>query len=394
MSILEGALLTGLFFLLFITFVLLRNRFQFKGIAEMARATDTELSIAVCIPARNEEAVIRSCLDHALSQTYRNTKVYVLDDRSTDGTPQILKQYQELYPDKLIVARGTERPEGWLGKPYACHQLSRLVTEDLLIFIDADTWMQPDVVSKTVGAFNSNNIDFITIWPEQRLETFWEKAVVPLVYYALLGLLPAVYTERKPRWMPAFFHNKFRSMFAAACGQFMAFRTETYRQIDGHEAVKQQIVEDVMLAREVIDHGFRMRMFHGRDAFFCRMYKSEREMFEGFRKNFLAGFDYNIPLFVVMGVMHFISFLLPLLVLLAAVFLPVSAAAVTLAALMAGLITLHRLLLAGWMNWDASFALLHPVGVGWFQKLGIITLTDYLTGRSISWKGDDIVHPK
>ncbi|MCH8485962.1 MAG: glycosyltransferase, partial [Candidatus Cyclonatronum sp.] len=278
--------------------------------------------------------------------------------------------------------------------PYACHQLSRLVSEDLLIFIDADTWMQPDVVSKTVGAFNSSNIDFITIWPEQRLETFWEKAVVPLVYYALLGLLPAVYTERKPRWMPAFFHNKFRSMFAAACGQFMAFRTETYRQVEGHEAVKQQIVEDVMLAREVIDHGFRMRMFHGRDAFFCRMYKSEREMFEGFRKNFLAGFDYNIPLFVMMGVMHFISFLLPLLVLLAAVFLPVSAAAVTLAALMAGLVTLHRLLLAGWMNWDASFALLHPVGVGWFQKLGVITLTDYLTGRSISWKGDDIVHPK
>ncbi|AXJ01193.1 chlorobactene glucosyltransferase [Cyclonatronum proteinivorum] len=394
MIFLEGALLTGLFFLLFITFVLVRNRFQFKGIADSDRSEDSELSVAICIPARNEEKVIRACLDLALSQNYRNTQVYVLDDRSTDRTPQILEEFQARYPDTLTIVRGKQRPEGWLGKPYACHQLSEVAREDILIFVDADTWMQPEVVSRVVGAFNRNNIDFITIWPEQRLYTFWEKVVVPLVYYALLGLLPVAYTERKPRWMPAYFHEKYRSLFAAACGQFMAFRAETYRQIDGHEAVKNHIVEDVMLAREVIDHGFRMRMLHGRDAFFCRMYTSERGMFEGFRKNFLAGFDYNIPLFVVMAVMHFVSFLLPLLVLAAAIFLPVSGTAVGISAVMVLLFTLHRIMLASWMRWESSYAFLHVFGVGWFQRLGLITLTDYLMGRSISWKGDDIRHPK
>lgn len=394
MVLLESLLLAGFLFLTGITFVFLRNRFQFRGIAGEEKAEDTDLSVAVCIPARNEETTIRVCLDHALSQNYANTRVYVLNDRSTDDTTSILKQYSKVHSDKLVIAQGTERPEGWLGKPYACHQLSNLVKEDIIIFIDADTWMHPDVVHKIVGSFNRNNIDFITIWPEQKLDSFWEKTVVPLVYYALLGLLPVAYTERKPRWMPSYFHSRFKTLFAAACGQFMAFRFETYKQIDGHTSVKNEIVEDVMLARNVIEHGFRMRMYHGVDSFFCRMYDSEESMLQGFRKNFLAGFDYNIPLFVFMAIMHFLAFILPLLVLFAALVLPVSNEAILISVFSIALFTLHRIILARWMKWDISKSFLHVVGVGWFQRLGVITLADFIKGRAIRWKDDEISHKK
>jgi len=394
MVLLESLLFAGFLFLAGITLVLFRNRFQFRGISDEERAEDSDLSVAVCIPARNEESTIRMCLDHALSQSYANTRVYVLNDRSTDDTSVILDQYSKVHSDKLVIAHGKERPEGWLGKPYACHQLSKLVKEDIIIFIDADTWMHPDVVNKIVGSFNRNNIDFITIWPEQKLKSFWEKTVVPLVYYALLGLLPVIYTERKPRWMPGFFHFRFKTMFAAACGQFMAFRLETYRQIDGHKSVKKSIVEDVMLARKIIEHGFRMRMYHGVDAFYCRMYDSEETMMQGFRKNFLAGFDYNIPLFIFMAVMHLVAFILPFLVLLAALILPVSTLAVELAVINIILFSVHRIILALWMKWDVSKAFLHVVGVGWFQKLGFITLIDFLKGRAVKWKDDDISHKR
>jgi len=392
MVLLESLMIAGFLFLAGITFVFFRNIFQFRGIKDEEKAEDTDLSVAVCIPARNEESTIRMCLDHALSQNYANTRVYVLNDRSTDGTTSILDQYSKVHSDKLVIENGKERPEGWLGKPYACHQLSKMVKEDIIIFVDADTWMHPDVVNKIVGSFNSNNIDFITIWPEQKLKSFWEKTVVPLVYYALLGLLPVVYTERKARWMPGFFHFRFKTLFAAACGQFMAFRLETYRQIDGHKSVKKSIVEDVMLARKIIEHGFRMRMYHGIDAFYCRMYSSEKNMKEGFRKNFLAGFDYNIPLFVFMAVMHLIAFILPFLVLLTAIFLPVSEIAVQLAVFNIALFTLHRIMLARWMKWDVPQAFLHVLGVCWFQKLGLITLIDYFKGRTIKWKDDEIRH--
>ncbi len=392
MIFLESLLWAGFIVLLGISFVFLRNRVQFRSIAETTRAADSELSVAVCIPARNEESTIRFCLDHLLSQTYTNMQIYVLNDRSTDQTGAILEQYENLHGDKMKVLQGRPRPEGWLGKPYACHQLSEEATEDVLIFADADTWMHPDLVKRIVGSFNRNNIDFITIWPEQKLKSFWERTVVPLVYYALLGLLPVAYTERKPRWMPEFFHARFKTLFAAACGQFMAFRRETYQQIEGHEAVKDAVVEDVMLAREILDHGFRMRMYHGVSALFCRMYDSQKAMFEGFRKNFLAGFNYNIPLFLLMAFVHLITFLLPWAVLAASLFVEVSDTAFNLSAGIILLYTTHRVILALWMKWGISYALLHAVGVVWFQRLGVVTLIDYIKGRTVSWKGDAI-HP-
>ena len=67
--------------------------------------------------------------------------------------------------------------------------------------------------------------------------------------FTLTTLLPAVYTERPPRWMPNFIYKNFKSDFVAACGQFFAIQKATYKAINGHEAVKNQVVEDVELGR-------------------------------------------------------------------------------------------------------------------------------------------------
>ncbi|MCH8568479.1 MAG: glycosyltransferase family 2 protein [Balneolales bacterium] len=393
MSALEALLLAGLLFLSGITLVLLRNFFQFSNLKSEKRSDDSELSVGVCIPARNEENNIRKCMDHALSQSYDNFHIYVLNDRSTDQTGEILQTYKRVHESRLTILEGESRPKGWLGKPWACHQLSKAAsTHDIMLFVDADTWMHPETIYKLVGTFNRKNVDFITVWPEQKLQTTWEKILVPLVYYALLGFLPVAYTERKPRWMPELFHKRFRNLFAAACGQFMAFRKETYRQIDGHETVKNDIVEDVGLAREVLDHGFRMKMYSGVGSVSCRMYTSEKELFEGFRKNFLAGFDYNIPLFIMMAFLHLITFILPFIILLIVPFWDFPPIVILLTLLNITFIFLHRMILAGWMNWDISYSVTHVIGVGWFQRLGIVTLIDYFTNRDISWKGDAIKH--
>lgn len=396
-SVLEFLLFTGLFFLSGITLVLLRNRLQFKGLKQTPE-TGKQVSVAICIPARNEESNLNRCLDHALAQRYENTTVYVLNDRSADATGSILQHYKRRYGDKIQVLYGRDKPDCWLGKPNACAQLAARAgrdKQDILLFADADTWLEPGTAGRTAGIFEKEPIDFFTVWPEQRSGSQWERIVVPLVYYALLGLLPAVYTERKPRWMPRFFHQRFRAMFAAACGQFMAFRRTAYETIGGHEAVKKEVVEDVMLARNIMQAGLRMRMYHGVGSVFCRMYDSEKSMFEGFRKNFLAGFDYNIPLFVFMAALHAITFLLPAGVLLVALFVPetISGLAVWLSAGLLLLAVLHRVLLAFWMNWPARFAFTHILGVLWFQRLGGIVLWDYLANREVHWKGERIRRP-
>ncbi|MFW6347590.1 MAG: glycosyltransferase [Cyclonatronaceae bacterium] len=395
LSFLDVLLLTGLLFIGGITLVLLRNRVHFRRLRRVPEG-GSGYSVGICIPARNEEQNLNRCLDHALAQRHEKTTVYVLNDRSSDATGSILEHYKRSYGEKLQILYGRTKPDSWLGKPHACAQLAARAGAqdkcDILLFADADTWLEPGTAGRTAGIFARAPIDFFTVWPEQRSGSRWERIVVPLVYYALLGLLPVMYTERKPRWMPAFFHRRYRAMFAAACGQFMAFRRDAYEAIGGHTAVRNEVVEDVMLARNVMQAGLKMRMYHGVGSVFCRMYDSEKSMFEGFRKNFLAGFDYNIPLFVSMALLHFITFILPLFVLIFAAFQPETVSLFSIWASVALLLLpiLHRLLLGTWMQWPKRFAFTHILGVLWFQRLGLIALWDYLSDRDVHWKGERI----
>ena len=80
--------------------------------------------------------------------------------------------------------------------------------ETTLLFLDADTALLPGMVQHTVNAFSTHNLDMITVWPEQELKSFWEKTVVPLIYYALVTLLPAIYVYRLPRWIPSFLKKR------------------------------------------------------------------------------------------------------------------------------------------------------------------------------------------
>lgn len=384
-------LIAGLLFLLGKSVVLLRNRLQFRGLVEFSDTeSEADFSVAVCIPARNEEANIKKCVSSVLKQTWRKTSVYVLNDRSDDGTSDILNNLKAFHPDKLQIFEGKPKPDGWLGKPWACHQISKQTKEEIIVFIDADTWLEPNAIKNLVRSFNKTSVDFITVWPHQHTLTFWERTIVPLVYYALLSFLTVRYTERKPFWMPAFFHRKFRSLFAAACGQFMAFRKEVYQAIGGHEIVKDRVVEDVQLARSILARGFRMRMYHGMNVVNCRMYANHNEIFNGFRKNFLAGFDYNIPLFLLMAFLHVAAYLIPLGVLVASYFVFIPTILVSLSLLNFMLMTLHRVLLSTWFGWPAFYAFTHPLGVLWFQVLAWVTISDRITKRKVSWKGDKV----
>jgi len=391
MSILQILLLLSFLFLLTKTAVLFRNRVEFSGLAScLYKSEYPQPTVALCIPARNEELTLGFCLDSALSQDYEHLKVYVLNDRSTDGTAEIIEQASHRFGDKLIHLNGVERPSGWLGKPWACHQLSKVTTEEFLVFADADTWFESDAISKLVGAFSKGSQDFITVWPQQKVVTFWEKVIVPLVYYALLGFLPVKYTERKPRWMPKFFHQKFRTLFAAACGQFVAFRRPTYLAIGGHESVKDEVVEDVWLARNVLQQGFRMRMFHGVDTIHCRMYRSHSEIWNGFRKNFFAGFDNNLFLFLMMSVLHLLAYILPVFVLLVSLFVPIPHLVMLLSFLCVGIFLVHRMLLGIWLKWPIHYSLTHPIGVLWFQILAMRVLSDYFFRKPVTWKGETV----
>lgn len=423
--------------------MLLRNRFELTRLPVGAgqkpkekqnenRKKDTVVpssALSVCIPVRNEELVIESLLESLRQQTSMPLEILVLDDQSEDRTPELLRKEKERFEggiereieeelegervdgrrtkgervdgrrtkgervdgshQPLILLEGEPKPPGWLGKPWACHQLAKHAQGDLLLFLDADTLAEPTLLERIETVFQRQDLSMITIWPHQILGSFWEKTVIPLMYYALVTLLPSIYVYRSPRWMPPPFRRTFRSAFAAACGQCIAFRRDAYDAIGGHESVRMEVVEDVGLAKRALARGLRLRMFEGVTSLRCRMYRSPQEMFQGFRKNFLAGFGNHLPLFLFAAFIHIAVFLMPFLILPYA-FFSHQPLLILLSAGAIGLLLAHRLLLASWFQWNPVYGLLHPLGVLWFQRLGLTKVLDHLLRREHHWKGRSV----
>jgi len=375
-------------FLLLISLILLRNRFNFTPLLPATESIYSSQApvVSICIPARNEEITIERCVRSALAQQYPNYEVLVLDDRSTDNTGIILENLQEEFPDRLRCLSSNPKPAEWLGKAWACRQLSERATGNILVFIDADTWLEKDTVARVVRSMGRDLVDLATVWPRQVLRSFGERLLIPLMYYALVSLLPARYVYRAPRWLPPLLRKPFIPYFTAACGQFMAFKREAYQKIGGHASVKDKIVEDVELARNLRRAGYRMKMYYGGDSVACRMYRSEGEIREGFRKNFLPGFGSSVVLFILAALLHLVVYVLPF------VTLPVGLATGNLELALCSaapilLIYIHRFVLAYWFEWNPLYGLLHPVSVLWYQRLALTVLIDHFSGRKATWKG-------
>ena len=387
LSIVIILLYFALFFLLFTSIILIRNRFELTSLPE-EKSTKSK-KISVCIPARNEEEHISILLESLEQQKWPDFEVHVLDDQSTDMTYHIAESYQKKFTGRFFVHRGEDKPDDWLGKPWACHQLQKKCDGDILLFLDADTRLYPGAISRVASSFDQYDIDMLTVWPKQDLKTFWEKTVIPVVFYALVTLLPAIYVYRDPRWLPKSLRVKFRTKFAAACGQCLAFKREAYDAIGGHESVKNKVVEDVELAKQLKKNGFTLRMFDGIGTVSCRMYQNEGEIFEGLRKNFLEGFNNSLPAFLMAGLLHLVVYVLPFISIFFAIFLE-NSVLFFLSVSCISLILIHRLIISNWYRLDPIYSFTHPIGVLWFQWLAIVKIQDYVTGRSTQWKGRNV----
>lgn len=260
--------------------ILLINKFSSIHIKNETSAT--KLSVSVLIPARNEENTIITLLESLLNQDYEHFDILVLDDQSIDSTFEILSRYQEKYPT-IKIYKGEELKEGWLGKNYACYQLSQKTQSDILLFLDADVILEKNAISSALHHLEKNKIALLSVFPTQYTVSRIEKIVVPLMHDILLGFLPLSLVRRV----------QFESI-AAANGQFMMYRKKVYHKVQPHEACKAIVIEDIASIRLVKKSGFKADVLLGGNSIFCRMYRSKQEALSGFSKNLYAGFGKNI----------------------------------------------------------------------------------------------------
>jgi len=235
--------------------------------------------ISVCVPARNEARHIQPLLRSLVAQDYANFEVLVLDDCSDDGTGDLARQIARDYPNIRILS-GTPLQPGWIGKPNACRQLAEAARGEWLLFTDADTEFGPHALGASLRLSLARRLDLLSGLPGMDVVGFWERISVPLLGVSGLGLqsMQLMASPRSPWW------------YAAGSGAYLFFRREAYHGIGGHHVVKSRIVEDIALVRFTKRAGYRVALVDVSEYIRCRMYRSLREVWEGFTKNFHESF--------------------------------------------------------------------------------------------------------
>jgi glycosyltransferase involved in cell wall biosynthesis len=229
--------------------------------------------ISVIIPARNEEASLGTCLDSLISQAGVAFEIIVVDDHSTDGTGGIAASFASRAPNRLRVIGAGPLPAGWTGKNNAVNAGTRQARGEWLLFTDADTVHLPGSLARALTEAQEYHADLLSYSPEQIAVTFWEMATLPVVFAELARQYPPSKVSD-----PA-------SPVAAANGQYILIKRETYDAIGGHAAIGGEILEDVALARAVKASGRKIRFRYAADAVRTRMYRSFRQLREGWTKN-------------------------------------------------------------------------------------------------------------
>ena len=298
--VLEIIFFTILCFCLIATTIIVFNLFTAPRFSRINMEKAEETFVSVLIPARNEEKNIGKCLNGILNQTYSNYEVIVLDDSSDDETFKVAVDIISQSDVDARINKGKPLPKNWIGKNWACHQLANEAKGEFLLFLDADVLIENHVLSSSVNYINKYNLQLLTCFPTQIMKSFGEWFVVPLVNFLLLTFLPLRKVYSSPQ-----------KSFVAANGQYLLISREAYNRIGSHEAVSDEIVEDMEIARRVKSHKYNMMTLLGDDSVKCRMYSGLKSSFMGFTKNFYSGFNISAAKFILLIILIFFIFLAP-----------------------------------------------------------------------------------
>lgn len=236
-------------------------------------------NLSIVVPARNEERQIETCVRSLLTQRYPNFEVIVVDDRSTDATAGILEHLATEDP-RLRVIHGAPLPEGWIGKPWALTQGMRHAHGAWLLFTDADTTHEPLASASAVRYALARGVSFLSLLPTQRFETAAERIFLPTILWMIAFGIGSLEAINDPKRTDAAIFN----------GQYLLCERSAFEAIGGHERVHASIAEDFDLARAVkIDGRFRSMLVGASDLVYTRMYRTFREIWNGFSKNLYIG---------------------------------------------------------------------------------------------------------
>lgn len=343
------------------------------------QTTEALSSVSVLIPARNEARNIGGAVESALLQERFGQslvqEVLVYDDGSEDETAKIVRDLA-FRDGRVRLIAGRALPEGWIGKPHACHRLAGEARGDLFLFIDADVRLLPGGVERLCSLLEPRvGGRVVSAVPAQITGSFFERLVMPLLTLTYASWLPL----RMVEW-----GRDGRTV--AANGQLLVLARRDYETLGGFASVRNEIVDDVAFCRHAKTSGLRVVFADGAEIATCRMYRSASETISGFSKNLHEGVGSTLGLIWVC-VLYLLAFVAPYFALILALGGGESFALLLQPALVGvGLNTALRLALIVRFRQPWEGLILHPISV---LALSAIAVNSWRWSRAnrIVWAG-------
>jgi 4,4'-diaponeurosporenoate glycosyltransferase len=236
--------------------------------------------ISVIIPARNEERNLPILLQSLKSQLVPEDEVIVVDDHSDDNTRRVAEN------NGVKIIESGPTPEGWIGKTWACYQGAKIASRITVVFLDADTLLEPNGLTGIVDTYLKRD-SALSIQPYHRMCNLYEQfsAFFNIIMMAASGAFTILGKRIKPMGL---------------FGPVLVMNRQSYLASGGHEKVKGEILEDVALGSELEKQGFRIHCLGGQNTISFRMYpKGVKDLVNGWSKGFALGaVKTSIPLLV------------------------------------------------------------------------------------------------
>jgi cellulose synthase/poly-beta-1,6-N-acetylglucosamine synthase-like glycosyltransferase len=238
--------------------------------------TTTRVDAVFAVRDDREDAL--AAASSLLAQRGVDLRVTAVDDRSTDGTGAALAALAARAP-RLRVRSVSALPEGWLGKPHALQVGAADADAPWLLFADGDTRLCADAVARAVAAAEASGADHVCLLPAHRGTTWLGRACL-LAFHLTVQRRVAQVNARTQRGF-------------VGTGAFTLVRTAAYRRIGGHEALRFEVLDDVMLGALLFRAGCRSRVWLADDAFSIAWGRTPGDLVRVVRKNMFAVLRYR-----------------------------------------------------------------------------------------------------
>lgn len=239
-------------------------------------------SVSVVVAACNEAATVENALQSLLGLDYPDYEVIVVNDRSTDGTGEILERIAR-GDGRLKVLHVERLPAGWLGKTHALFTGACSARGERILFTDADVIFEPTALRWAIHALEQLEVDHLVLGPRLLAENFAEKIFVG--FFALAFAL---------RYPPERVFSKNRRHYVGV-GAFNLVRRSTYEAVGGHRSISLQVADDLCLGQRVKQSGYRQGFLESRRGEVrVRWVHGLSGIVKGLEKNAYAGLHYSM----------------------------------------------------------------------------------------------------